>query len=149
MPPPKEQESGAGGEDLGQGVADPEGLPAQEQRQEQGEDGGPEEAPGQGDGQRAAGALGGLPVGDHEDTEAGQEEAGEVEEAPPPGEVHQGRAARSRSPWARLPDTSTPAPAAMAMDRAMRISMRGTETAAAAMALVPRRLPMKTPSTIT
>lgn len=47
----------------------------------------------------------------------------------------------------RWPEISTPAPEATAMDRAIRTSISGTETAAAAMESVPRRWPMKTPST--
>lgn len=48
----------------------------------------------------------------------------------------------------RWPETSTPAPEATNMARAIRISISGTETAAAAMESVPRRWPMKMPSTI-
>ena len=53
------------------------------------------------------------------------------------------------TPRASCPEIRTPAPEATAMERAIRISTKGTDTAAAAIAPRPRRFPMKMPSTIT
>lgn len=46
------------------------------------------------------------------------------------------------------PEIMIPAPEATAIDSAINISIKGTETAAAAIASRPRRLPIKIPSTI-